>query len=222
MTASTQSEASTSSDSTAPTTSSDPGLILSNTDPIRTFLTCFSSNLPDDLRKSAISFSSQPSIPYKSLRSIWVASDPATRPPLSVLLHGSSFLFTSPKPREKSEQLKARLKKLEELAERKAYAELVKDITPKKQTDEPFSSYKDQLGFGLHVVVTMFTGYLVGYIAFRALFGRNPIMGAAGGITGLICAMLVETLLFIIRTSDYNDRSSKPKPPSNLRIKKNQ
>jgi len=40
------------------------------------------------------------------------------------------------------------LKKLEELAERKAYAELVKDITPKKQTDEPFSSYKDQLGFG--------------------------------------------------------------------------
>ncbi|KNA22476.1 hypothetical protein SOVF_033750 [Spinacia oleracea] len=46
----------------------------------------------------------------------------------------------------KSEELKARLRKLEELAERKAYAELVKDITPKKP-NEPFSSYKDQLGF---------------------------------------------------------------------------
>lgn len=48
----------------------------------------------------------------------------------------------------KSEELKARLKKLEEMAERKAYQELVKDITPKKDVDEPFSSYKDQLGFG--------------------------------------------------------------------------
>ena len=44
--------------------------------------------------------------------------------------------------------MKARLKKLEDLAERNAYQELVKDITPKKDTDEPFSSYKDQLGFG--------------------------------------------------------------------------
>ena len=49
---------------------------------------------------------------------------------------------------EQSEELTARLRKLEELAERKAYDELVKDITPKKGTDEPFSSYKDQLGFG--------------------------------------------------------------------------
>jgi len=44
--------------------------------------------------------------------------------------------------------LKARLRKLAELAERNAYQELVKDITPKKDATEPFSSYKDQLGFG--------------------------------------------------------------------------
>lgn len=47
-----------------------------------------------------------------------------------------------------SEELKARLKKLAELAERNEYQELVKDITPKKDATEPFSSYKDQLGFG--------------------------------------------------------------------------
>lgn len=34
------------------------------------------------------------------------------------------------------------------MAEKKEYEELVKDITPKKDTNEPFSSYKDQLGFG--------------------------------------------------------------------------
>lgn len=47
-----------------------------------------------------------------------------------------------------SEELKSRLRKLAEMAERNAYEELVKDITPKKTDDEPFSSYKDQLGFG--------------------------------------------------------------------------
>lgn len=41
------------------------------------------------------------------------------------------------------------MRKLEENAEKKAYEELVKDITPRKHTDEPFSSYKDQLGFGM-------------------------------------------------------------------------
>lgn len=29
---------------------------------------------------------------------------------------------------------------------------------------------------GLHVALTMFTGYLVGYAAFRALFSHNPVM----------------------------------------------
>ena len=48
----------------------------------------------------------------------------------------------------KSEELKARLEKLQDLAERKAYQELVKDVAPKKDVEEPFSSYKDQLGFG--------------------------------------------------------------------------
>ncbi|KAJ8568223.1 hypothetical protein K7X08_020945 [Anisodus acutangulus] len=57
---------------------------------------------------------------------------------------------------------------------------------------------------GLHVALTMFTGYLVGYYAFRALFCHSPAMSAAGGILGLVIGMLVETLLFIIRTSSMD------------------
>lgn len=48
----------------------------------------------------------------------------------------------------KSEELKARLRQLAERAERDEYRELVKDILPKSSATEPFSSYKDQLGFG--------------------------------------------------------------------------
>ncbi|KAL0734537.1 hypothetical protein Bca4012_010747 [Brassica carinata] len=204
------------------------GLILSVSEPMRSFLAlaCDDLRLSDELRDIASDLRSRKTVPYKLLRGIWTGSDPSTRPDLLGLFSGSEFVFTSPKPREKSEELKLRLLKLREIAERKEYAELVKDITPKKQVEEPFSSYKDQLGFGLHVGLTMFTGYLVGYASFRALFNRNPALSAAGGILGLVLAMLVETLLFIIKTSKDDQIQSSKSPSSSSSftpsIKKNQ
>lgn len=187
------------------------GLIISSTHFIRAFLSEASTDttLSAELRQKCSDLIAQSNVPYEPLRAIWMASDPSTRPELTQLLWGTSFIFSSPKPREKSEELKARLKKLEDIAERKAYQELVKDIAPKEDVTEPFSSYKDQLGFGLHVLVTMFTGYLVGYAAFRALFDHSPAMNAAGGILGLVGAMLVETFLFIIRNSDLDSNKTK-------------
>ncbi|KAK2404159.1 ER-based factor for assembly of V-ATPase [Trifolium repens] len=184
--------------------SSRVGLVISNTDSIRVFLSGASNDtaLSSELRQTSSDLLIQSDVPYEPLRAIWIASDPSTRPKFTQLFSGTSFIFSSPKPREKSEELKARLKKLQDLAERKAYQELVKDIAPKEVVQEPFSSYKDQLGFGLHVLVTMFTGYLVGFAAFRALFDHSPAMNAAGGILGLVGAMLVETFLFIIRSSN--------------------
>ncbi|KAL7107748.1 hypothetical protein ACP275_06G074200 [Erythranthe tilingii] len=210
---------------TATATLTSGGLIISTTDAIRSFITGAStdSHLSEDLRDIASSVTVQSTVPYRSLKAIWLGSECETRPNLSSLLNGCNFIFTSPKPREKSEELKVRLRKLEEAAERKAYQELVKDITPRKPVEEPFSSYKDQIGFGLHVVVTMFTGYLVGFAAFRALFSRSPVMSAAGGILGLVGAMLVETLLFILRSSDKDRPSpSNTSSSSTWKIKKNQ
>ncbi|KAL6547998.1 hypothetical protein OROHE_009703 [Orobanche hederae] len=209
---------------TSPATATNGGLIISLTDTIHIFLTEAStdSHLSKDLRDLSSSLIMHSTIPCQSLKTIWFGSRRETRPDLSSLLSGANFIFTSPKPREKSEDLKVRLKRLEEAAERKAYQELVKDVTPKKDVEEPFSSYKDQLGFGLHVVLTMFTGYLLGYAAFRALFGSSPAMNAAGGILGLVGAMLVETFLFILRAS-YQDRPSPTgSSSSTLKIKKNQ
>ncbi|KAB1215983.1 hypothetical protein CJ030_MR4G023615 [Morella rubra] len=127
----------------------EPGLVISATESICSFLSTASKDrhLSPELQQIASDLSSQGNVPYKSLRALWFACRPSTRPSLTQLLSGCEFVFTSPKPREKSEELKARLTKLAELAERNAYQELVKDITPKKDA-EPFSSYKDQLGFG--------------------------------------------------------------------------
>ncbi|RZC69360.1 hypothetical protein C5167_032462 [Papaver somniferum] len=75
---------------------------------------------------------------------------------------------------------------------------------------------------GLHVAVIMFTGYLVGYAAFRALFNHNPVMNAAGGILGLVFAMLLETLLFIIKSSSKRPVSSSLASSSASKLKKDQ
>ncbi|KAK8650317.1 hypothetical protein V6N13_139962 [Hibiscus sabdariffa] len=197
-----------------------PGLVITLTESIRAFLLSASNDprLSQELRELALTLSSATNASYKQIRSIWIESNAATRPGLISLFSGSNFVFASPKPREKSEELKERLRKLKEQAERKEYQELVKDITPKKDVYEPFSTYKDQIGFGLHVALIMFTGYLVGYFAFRALFNHSPIMNSAGGILGLVFGMLLETLLFIIRTSEPNLKS----PSSTSRLKKNQ
>ncbi|XP_066376223.1 uncharacterized protein [Miscanthus floridulus] len=197
------------------TTTAAPGLAVAATDPIRSFLltAAASVDLAADLRDLASDLISDPAVSYRALRTIWCATPPDTRPQLRDLLQGAEFVLPSPKPREKSDQLKARLEKLREIQERKEYAELVRDVAPPSKDDapEPFSSYKDQIGFGLHVVVIMFTGYLVGFAMFKALFNNSAVLNAAGGILGLVGGMLVETVLFIIRSSSKELASSVPR-----------
>lgn len=196
---------------TAGDNSGTGGLVVKNNDTIRAFLLLASANeqlLPEQLRDLASDLSSQGSVPYRSLRSVWSSLPASTRPSITGIFSGAEFVFASPKPRVKSEDLKERLRKLSEMAERKEYEELVKDVVPKKEEAEPFSSYKDQIGFGLHVVVVMFTGYLVGFASFRALFNHSTVMNAAGGILGMVCGMLLETVLFILRASGKDMLSS--------------
>ncbi|KMZ67914.1 hypothetical protein ZOSMA_252G00150 [Zostera marina] len=118
---------------------------------------------------------------------------------------------------EKSEELKARLSKLQDLADKKAYREPVKDVVHKEKTTEPFSSYEDQIGFGLHVILIMVIGFLCGYVAFRALFNHNVVMNIAGGIFRMVFGMLLETVLFMIRTSAMESAPSRSRMKSKKR-----
>ncbi|KAG0460611.1 hypothetical protein HPP92_020518 [Vanilla planifolia] len=187
------------------------GLVVKNNQNIRAFLLAASSekkHLPGELQDIASDLALRSQVPYRSLRAVWSALPTDARPSISSLFSDVEFLFSSPKPREKSEELKKRLKKLADMAERKEYDELVKDVAPRMEKTEPLSSYKDQIGFGLHVVLIMFTGYLIGFASFRALFNHSEAMNAAGGILGIVCGMLLETVLFIIRASSQEMISS--------------
>lgn len=182
------------------------GLVLKSNLAIREFLemvVSFANTDSSEILSSAGKYVSSDEVPYTAIRDIWFQIEPSRRPKFSRLLAGASFVLPSPKPREKNKELKDRLERLQEMADRKEYDALVRDVSLKKEDRQYFSSFKDQLGYGLHVIVIMFVGYLVGYASFRALFGHNPIMNAAGGICGLVSAMLLETVLFIIRSSSY-------------------
>lgn len=80
-----------------------PGLIISNTESIRSFLLSASKDhkLSEELQKQALNLSSLNNVPYKSVRELWLESQHSTRPDLIHLFTRTEFVFTSPKPREK-------------------------------------------------------------------------------------------------------------------------
>ncbi|KAL3679594.1 hypothetical protein R1sor_022550 [Riccia sorocarpa] len=192
------------------------GLNLQNTEKLRSFLkdVAASPEATEDSRAKMLKYADETAVPYEVIREANSMAAPDYATPIYELLAGSTFVLGKPKPREKSEELKARLQKLQEALEQKAYDELVKDVITKSSDSDPemFSTFKEQLGLGLHVVVTMFTGFAFGYYIFRSQFRDNPAAQAAGGAFGLIVGLLLETLLFIVRDAQktkYEERRAK-------------
>jgi len=185
------------------------GLVLHSCSNIKSLLSAASKSqlLSSPLRDAAAHYLEAPVIPYPVIRDIWVQLTPGYGVPFHQVLAGSSFVLESPKPREKSKELKERLAKLQENAEKQAYSKLVKDVVKHEEDREYFSSYKNSLGFGIHVLFIMFTGYMLGYALVRSQFPDSPAMHAAGGVFGLIVGMFVETILFITRVSMTEKRS---------------
>eukprot|EP01018_Ginkgo_biloba_P023371 Gb_39407 [translate_table: standard] len=151
------------------------GLVLQKNPAIREFLVGAASSADtesSEIRSSAGKYALEDAVPYTVIRDIWVQMAPSERPQFCSLLAGITFVLASPKPREKyyqmilkswafaftdeldtckylqSKELKDRLQRLHEVADKKAYDMLVRDVTLKNEDKEYFSSYKDQLGFG--------------------------------------------------------------------------
>ncbi|KAG0608336.1 hypothetical protein M758_8G097800 [Ceratodon purpureus] len=159
------------------------GLVLRSCPNIQSLLSTAARSqvLSSELRDAALQYVEADVVPYPVIRDVWVQLTPGYGVPFHQVLAGSSFVLESPKPREKSKELKDRLARLQELADKKAYSELVKDVTnnDRHEDREYFSSYKNSLGFGLHVLVIMFTGYMFGYAIVRSQFPDYPAMVCA-------------------------------------------
>ncbi|RVW50010.1 hypothetical protein CK203_082327 [Vitis vinifera] len=76
------------------------GLIIGNTDTIRSFLRSASTDphLSADLQLTASTLASQTTLPYKPLRALWFASPSQTRPKLSRLSMDPNSSSPAPNP----------------------------------------------------------------------------------------------------------------------------
>lgn len=114
-------------------------------------------------------------------------------------------------PRGKSPELVKHLEGLQKKLDQRLYDDMVKDVTEgerklKEKYDYGLSTYKDQLRYGAHVMSMMAAFFAFGYVASLAVFSS---LGArlVVAIVLMFGAMVVETLLFVIRMQKHDDTS---------------
>ncbi len=149
------------------------------------------------------------------------ALDAETRPPSpSVATCGSdeSMMMRSATSSTKSEDLQSHLRALQNRLDQKLYDRMVRDVTVEERCAEAarhvsFSSYKEQMRFGAHVISMMVVFFIFGYVAATRVVTSDALRVLCG-VVGMFAAMVMETALFIFReareTPDRDPRAARP------------
>ena len=139
------------------------------------------------------------------------------------------LLPTPPPPRPRPPELTRRLEKLKDMLEEQRYAAALKDASPAEaaevlrqmrrraaegdpdddddnnSTDGPAAALlpttRLQLSFGLQVIVTMGAFFALGYYGGKSATGGSEAAGALLGTLGIVAALVLETSLFVVRSS---------------------
>lgn len=107
---------------------------------------------------------------------------------------------SAPAPRVSTPRTAARLEWLRRRAEEREYERIVSDIRPKPRfsVKRELDEVRADIGLGVHVLALMFTGFFVMfYVASQAYDGL--LVPCAAGLAGMLGAMVVETVLHILR-----------------------
>lgn len=106
-------------------------------------------------------------------------------------------------PSTKSPQLVRHLEKLQKALDQKRYDEMVRCVTSKEKKWEDstgFHSYREQMRYGAHVISMMGVFFAFGYALGWRLFDSMAYR-AVCGIVSMFIAMVLECVLFILRSS---------------------
>ena len=101
------------------------------------------------------------------------------------------------KPRDPG--LDRKLREVRERLEEKRYRAMVKDVAAPEPAPA-FSSFREQLAFGLNTAVVIFALAAAFFTAAKGM-AWGPQTQLAASLVGGTLGMVVETLLFIIRTN---------------------
>ena len=142
-------------------------------------------------------------------------------PWLHDVCRGARLRYPSPPRRPRNPALEERLQKLRARQEEEAYRSMVQDVDATSTAGESggVAPYKEQIGFGLNVVVLMGVGFALGFVALGGLAGEGDpgIAPLVGGLVGATCAMTVETVLCVVECVRAHERARTSVPHANAR-----
>lgn len=117
--------------------------------------------------------------------------------------------------RERDPVLARRLEKLEVARENEEYARMVRDITSqdvsKEKVSAEIASFKASMSVGVNLLVSVATMFTAGWFVTKNATGAGPtdVMPIIGGLAAAAATLLLETWLFVIRTSRVDTQASK-------------
>eukprot|EP00887_Chlorella_sp_A99_P006653 scaffold3.g6653.t1 len=126
--------------------------------------------------------------------------------PLQQLCRGGGLaLDPPPKPQGKSPELQARLDHLAARLEQQRYDAMVHDVTRQERAaaaaaEGGLQTYKQQMSFGLHIILMMAAFYAFGHLAGMAITQErawHPLIG----LVFMFGVMVLETSLYVLRTT---------------------
>ncbi|PRW59541.1 Vacuolar ER assembly isoform 1 [Chlorella sorokiniana] len=169
-------------------------------------------SLPQDLREAAAAgaASGATTVPWDTVKAVVrhtherKGADAA--PSLQQVCAGSGIAFAQPrKPAGKPPELAKRLEELKARLEQQQYDAMVADVTQEERRaaavrEGGLVTYKQQISFGVHVLAMMAAFYAFGHVAGMAVTGNRAVHPFIG-LLFMVGALVLETVLFIIRTS---------------------
>ncbi|GAX85060.1 hypothetical protein CEUSTIGMA_g12480.t1 [Chlamydomonas eustigma] len=123
------------------------------------------------------------------------------------LCRGASLQFKSPAPRVRDPALIARNSKLQEQLDNQRYEAMVADVTGYERAAAALKessilpTVRLQLGFGMQVLVTQFTFFILAYLGSKHFLGSDELWAGLFGCLALTFGLLMETVLYMIRSN---------------------
>lgn len=117
--------------------------------------------------------------------------------------------------RERDPVLVKRLEKLEIARQNEEYARMVRDITrqdaAKEKVSTEIASFKASMGVGMNMIISVATMFTAGWFVTKNSIGAGPgdVLPIIGGLAAAAATLLLETWLFVIRTSRVDKQASK-------------
>lgn len=171
-----------------------------------------SEQIDSSVKHQLHEYSEKECIPYQLVKIVCLKlqEEKEEGPWIHEVCRGSELVLTPPAARKRSPELIARLEKLQHQVDEAAYQKMVQNVAQGDNADDSFTllpTFRLQLSFGAHVLLTMFVFYLLGSYATRAISDR-PGFHALGGAIGLTFGLILETTLFIVRSIPLRQSSS--------------